>query len=128
MILFVAAFPLSPAIACMSGYVQIRIDGWKLCQLFRRPTPMNTEDIGVWQDMLTIISILAVIYNLGLIFFTGGYCEDITWPYRWIMFIIFSHIIFTINYFVFSTFGEKSGDVEIQLQRYVVFLAFITIG
>ena len=36
-VLFVAAFPLAPTMAFISSYIQIRIDGWKLCQAFRRP-------------------------------------------------------------------------------------------
>jgi hypothetical protein len=36
-VLFVAAFPLAPTMAFVSSFIQIRIDGWKLCQAFRRP-------------------------------------------------------------------------------------------
>ena len=28
--------------------VEIRVDGWKLCQLCRRPEPRSAEDIGTW--------------------------------------------------------------------------------
>eukprot|EP01036_Dinobryon_divergens_P029901 gene29901-39071_t len=57
-VLFVAAFPLAPTMAFISSYIQIRIDGWKLCQ------PKNAEGIGVWQDMIEILGVLAIIYNV----------------------------------------------------------------
>lgn len=66
MILFVAAFPLAPTIACVSSFLQIRIDAWKLCQAVRRPLPRKAEDIGVWEDMLRLLSYAGTfIVNFG---------------------------------------------------------------
>ena len=70
--LFVATFPLAPLMAYVSNYIAIRIGCWKLCQIYRRPEPRTAEDIGTWGDMLELISFLSVIFNLGLVFVTGG--------------------------------------------------------
>src|SRR5437868_3809290 len=67
-VLFVAAFPLAPTLAFGASYLQIRVDGWKLCQAHRRPIPKSAEDIGMWQSMIEILSVLAVTFNFALIF------------------------------------------------------------
>lgn len=95
--LFVCAFPLAPTMSCISAYIQIRIDGWKHCQAFQRPTPKSAEDIGVWQDMLEILGFLGVVYNFALLFFTGHWLLDVTWAFRWIMFICVEHVCFVMK-------------------------------
>lgn len=39
--LFVAAFPLCMMMSFINNWVEIRVDGWKLCQLCRRPEPRS---------------------------------------------------------------------------------------
>ena len=46
--MFVSAFPLSTLMCFVCNYVEMRIDSWKLCQIFRRPEPRSAEDIGTW--------------------------------------------------------------------------------
>lgn len=46
--MFVSAFPLSTTMCFICNYVELRIDSWKLCQLYRRPEPRSAEDIGTW--------------------------------------------------------------------------------
>jgi hypothetical protein len=117
-VLFVAAFPLAPTIAFVSSFIQIRIDGWKLCQAFRRPQPKTAEDIGVWEDVLQILSSLAVIYNLGLVFLTGGYLQNYSWYARWVIFIGAEHVAFMVKYGISSLIAEVPEDVDMQLERY----------
>lgn len=116
-VLFVAAFPLAPTISFVSGYIQIRIDGWGLCQLHRRPEPRTAEDIGVWQDMIEILSMLGVIYNFALIFFTGSYFVNVDWRYRWIIFILVEHAAFVLKYILSSVIDDTPEEVQIQLDR-----------
>lgn len=78
-ILFVSAFPIGPVLAFVSSFIQIRVDGWKLCQAVRRPEPRTNEDIGVWEDMLEIVSVLAIILNMAVLTFTSSYLENYPW-------------------------------------------------
>ena len=116
-VLFVGCFPLSPTLYFVSMYIQIRISGWQLCQSYRRPQPKTAEDIGLWQDMIEIMSFLSVSYNLALIFFTAQYLIHTTWEYRWIMFIC-CELVFMIGKFVLSEIiPDTPEEVEIQLAR-----------
>lgn len=37
--LFSAAFPLAPMLAFVNNWVEVRLDGWNILQLCRRPEP-----------------------------------------------------------------------------------------
>ena len=73
---------------------------------------------GVWQEMLEIITILSVIYNFGLLFFTSHYLDNISWEYRWIIFIIVEHFMFAIKYVISFSIEDVPEEVLIQLERY----------
>ena len=82
-------------------------------------SPIIILTTGVWQEMLEIITILSVIYNFGLLFFTSHYLQDISWEYRWILFIIAEHFMFAIKYVLSFSIEDSPEDVLIQLERYV---------
>lgn len=121
--LFVGAFPLAPTMACISAYIQIRVDGWKLCQALRRPQPKTAEDIGVWQSMLEIISVLSVVYNFGIILFTSHYLKNMFWSTRWVLFIVFEHIMLLLKYIVAESIPDIPLEVELQLSRQSLYVS-----
>lgn len=79
LILFVAVFPVGPALAFASLFIKVRIDAWKLCQATRRPIPHADDDIGLWKDLSEIISVMAVLFNMALLVFVTNYLEEYTW-------------------------------------------------
>uniref|UniRef100_A0A669CTP3 Anoctamin n=1 Tax=Oreochromis niloticus TaxID=8128 RepID=A0A669CTP3_ORENI len=69
--LFVASFPLAPALALLNNIIEIRVDAWKLTTQFRRAVPEKAQHIGAWQPILQGITILAVVTNAMIIAFTS---------------------------------------------------------
>jgi len=116
-VLFVAVYPLAPTISFVNAYIQIRIDGWKLCQAYQRPEPKSVEDIGVWQNMIEVLSYLAVIYNLGLMFFSGQLFANYSWTIRWILFVFLQNILLFAKYCISIFVEEMPREVEMQLER-----------
>jgi hypothetical protein len=116
-VLFVAAYPLAPTMALISAYILIRVDGWKLCQAYQRPEPKSVEDIGVWQDMLEILSYLAVMYNLGLVFFTSNVLAGYSTAVRWISYIALQNVLIYVKYVVSTVVEKMPEEVAIQLKR-----------
>ena len=116
-VLFVAAYPLGPTIAFFSAYIQIRVDGWKLCYAYQRPEPKSVEDIGVWQDMIEALSYLAVVYNMGLLFFTNAIFDHYTWTLRWVLFAAVSMLLAFAKYMVSTLVEEQPREVRMQLAR-----------
>lgn len=69
--LFAIAFPFAPLAAFLSGIIEARIDGYKICKLTRRPFPRQADDIGSWQTALQCMGWAVLVTNLMMICFTA---------------------------------------------------------
>lgn len=65
--IFVAAFPLAPLFALLNNWVEIRLDAHKFVCEYRRPVAERAQNIGVWFNILQILSKLSVIGNVSLL-------------------------------------------------------------
>jgi anoctamin-10/anoctamin-7 len=115
--MFVAAFPLATVLSFINNYVEIRVDGWKLCHLCRRPEPRSCEDIGTWLVILELMSISSIFINSGLIAFTGSNAIDYTWVNRVWIFILIACGLFAIRFTVAFLIPDEPEEVQIQLKR-----------
>lgn len=69
-VLFVTALPAAPALAIINNYAKVKFDLWKLISFYQRPVPVGAQDIGTWQLVFNIISILCIFTNGAMVFFT----------------------------------------------------------
>jgi len=65
--LFAAAMPLAPLFALINNIIEIRIDAYKMLTKWRRPLAKKAQDIGIWQDIIKIISIMSIVSNVSFI-------------------------------------------------------------
>jgi Calcium-activated chloride channel len=115
--MFISAFPLATVLSFVHNYVELRVDGWKLCQLFRRPEPRSCEDIGTWHIALELIATAAIFTNSAIVGFTGSMTGMYTWTLRIWIFILMATGLFCIRLSVQSLVPDVSPTVEIQLAR-----------
>lgn len=115
--MFVAAFPLATVLSFINNYVEIRVDGWKLCHLCRRPEPRSCEDIGTWLIILELMSISSIFINSGLIAFTGDNAINYMWVERVWIFILVACGLFAIRATVAYLIPDEPEEVKIQLAR-----------
>eukprot|EP00045_Choanoeca_perplexa_P014447 m.170068 g.170068 ORF g.170068 m.170068 type:complete len:962 (-) comp16678_c0_seq7:1832-4717(-) len=73
--MFVPAFSLAPLFAFLNNIFEIRIDAHKLLVDYRRPPGIRAADIGVWFDVLSLISFFAVVINAMVIAFTSSFIQ-----------------------------------------------------
>ena len=74
--------------------------------------------IYYYKDSIEVISFIAVIYNIGLIFFTGDYTNNISSDQNWIYFILVEHFVFITMFVIRLGFDKVPPEVKMQLQRY----------
>lgn len=79
--LFVAAFPLAPLCALINNIIEIRSDANKFVTQYRRPMGARAQNIGVWYDVLVVVSRLAVLTNAFVIAFTSSFVERLVYRY-----------------------------------------------
>ena len=65
-LLFSPVFPLSPLIALLNNLVMLRLRAYKVCCATQRPLSQKSSGIGVWEDILQIMSVVGVLTNLAL--------------------------------------------------------------
>ena len=70
-LLFAAVFPLAPLIAFLNNIILIRLNAVKLCYIKQRPIAQKASGIGVWEDVLQIMSVVGILTNCGLIGLTS---------------------------------------------------------
>ena len=69
---FSAIFPLAPLIALINNTILIRLHACKLCFVTQRPIAQKSSGIGVWEDVLQVMSVVGIVTSCGII----GYTSD----------------------------------------------------
>jgi len=123
--LFVVAFPITPLLALINNFFEIRLDASKLILATRRPEPKGACNIGTWFAIFNIIGFIAVMTNCGIIIFvsskTIGKVTSLP-GVQFVIFLILEHLLFlakfAIDYFVPDAPGEISEHLE--RQKYIV--------
>nr|CAH7749348.1 unnamed protein product [Callosobruchus chinensis] len=70
---FIAALPLSPAVALISNVIELRVDAYKITTSFRRPIPKRVTGIGAWFGILQAMTYLGVVTNALVIAVTSEF-------------------------------------------------------
>uniref|UniRef100_A0A8C9RL35 Anoctamin n=1 Tax=Scleropages formosus TaxID=113540 RepID=A0A8C9RL35_SCLFO len=81
--IFVAAFPLAPLLALFNNVIEIRLDAIKMVSLERRLIANKTNNIGMWDRVLEVIGVLAVIANGLVIGITSDFIPRLVYRYHY---------------------------------------------
>ncbi|CAE7421492.1 Ano5, partial [Symbiodinium microadriaticum] len=117
MTVFVSALPISPFVAMIYNFVEIKVDTWKLLNLYQRPIPKIAEDWGAWQEVFTVIAVISVITNAGLVCFTMQTLDHFKLSTRIWVFVGYQWSCFSLMYLCSILIPDKSAEVRIQEQR-----------
>ena len=67
---FSVVLPITPVIVLINHLVNMRLDAFKLCRGRRRPLAVQTGGIGVWNHVLHIVTVIAILTNCALMALT----------------------------------------------------------
>jgi anoctamin-10 len=97
-VLFAVAFPLSPFLAFINNVLEIQVDKTKIVKFSRRPVPISVPTIGVWASILSGMTYIGIVTNIGVLCFTDESLSDdkngAFVPFVWL----------TIGFFAFRAF------------------------
>ena len=120
MILFIVAFPITPLLSYASNYVQLRVDAWKLVNMYQRVRPGGAQDIGTWQTVFAIMSGAAVVTNGALLVFTMDRFDalpgDAMYDKAW-LFIVFQYVMFGLMFLLALLVDDVPEGVATQVER-----------
>ncbi|CAM9303634.1 unnamed protein product, partial [Ectocarpus fasciculatus] len=69
---FAAVFPLSPLIVLINNIFFIRLDAFKLTNTRKRPIAQKSAGLGVWEDILQVMSVAGIITNCCIVGITSA--------------------------------------------------------
>ena len=67
---FSVVLPITPIIVLINHLLNMRLDAFKLCRGRRRPLAVQTGGIGVWNHVLHIVTVIAILTNCALMALT----------------------------------------------------------
>lgn len=117
MTIFIVALPISCLISLFNNFIELKIDGWKLLNVYQRPIPKGAEDIGNWQAVFSLVSVIAIITNAGLICFTMSVLDDFTLSSRIWIFFTFQWLLIVLQQVIAYIIPDEPLDFKIQLRR-----------
>jgi hypothetical protein len=133
--LFAAAFPPAPLLGLISNYTHLRLNLYSITNRTRRPDPRSAEDIGMWESIFRLLSLIAVMTNCALIIFVGSYLKDYQeWlpfqplntslstsrniqGYKWLLFFCMEHTILVGRAFIEFVIDDIPEGIKIQIGR-----------
>ncbi|CAM9314989.1 unnamed protein product [Heterosigma akashiwo] len=116
--LFVAAFPLAPALGFIVNWVEIKADAWILLNFKRRPSPAMAEDIGAWQTVFRLIAVIAIVTNAALVSFVmDGLFGEYSLQFQVWAFGLVQCFAFLVQIAIAQFIPDVPEEVTLQLQR-----------
>uniref|UniRef100_A0A8C6SWA2 Anoctamin n=1 Tax=Neogobius melanostomus TaxID=47308 RepID=A0A8C6SWA2_9GOBI len=114
--LFVASFPLAPALALLNNVIEIRLDASKFITEIRRPEAVRCKDIGIWFHILSGISKFAVITNAFVISFTSEFVPRMVYQYMYsVNGTMAGYTDHSLSFFNVSSFASGSAPTSTLL-------------
>uniref|UniRef100_A0A7S0G9H2 Anoctamin transmembrane domain-containing protein n=1 Tax=Proboscia inermis TaxID=420281 RepID=A0A7S0G9H2_9STRA len=63
---FSVVLPITPLIVLLNYLFSMRVDAYKLCRGRQRPLSQKSGGIGVWENVLNVVTVVAVLTNCAL--------------------------------------------------------------
>lgn len=67
-VLFASVAPLAAFAALLNNIIEIRLDAFKLCKIFKRPLAKRAKNTGAWLLAFETLLVMSIITNCGLLY------------------------------------------------------------
>ncbi len=122
---FVACFsfvlPCIPFLVLINYLLSMRFDAYKVCKVRRRPLAKRTGGIGVWEQVLHIVAVIAVLTNCWLVAFFHSGCRELLdmLPSTANVFIVvaWEHIMLFIKYLMGRSISTLPKSIRDQIKE-----------
>lgn len=122
---FVACFsvvlPITPLFVLFNYLIGMRFDAYKICRGRQRPLAQKTGGMGVWEDLLHIVAVIAVLTNCWLIAFTNSdfieLTKDVGTMGIFAIVVGWEHLMLLIKYVMQTVISPLPKSVRDELKR-----------
>jgi len=118
---FSVAFPFAPLCALINNLVMCRVGAFKLCRLTRRPLARRSSGIGIWLNVLQLMSVCAVLTNCGLIAVTSlqlsSWFPSLDRSTKILLIFAFEHVIILLKFVIAVAIPHVPSEVRQQRKK-----------
>eukprot|EP00804_Cyclotella_cryptica_P011221 CCRYP_007732-RA/>CCRYP_007732-RA protein AED:0.04 eAED:0.04 QI:151/1/1/1/1/1/8/72/1904 len=118
---FSVVLPITPLIALFNHLLNMRLDAFKLCRGRRRPLAVQTGGIGVWNHVLHVVTVIAILTNCALMALTSS---QLSWLATKIgklgvfaLSIGVEHFLLLVKYIMQLSVSRLPTSVENEIRR-----------
>ncbi|KAF0737038.1 hypothetical protein Ae201684P_000140 [Aphanomyces euteiches] len=130
--LFVVSFPLTPLLALINNYMEIRVDGFRLLYENRRSRPRSAGSIGLWLEIVEWCTTIAIFTNAYVVVYTSNTfdylktgtqftndaaIDEYAQATKLLYFIIFVFVMMLFRFFLAQVIPDVPVSVTAQLKR-----------
>jgi hypothetical protein len=118
---FSVMLPITPFICFINHLLNMRFDAYKLCRGRRRPLAHKTGGIGVWEHVLHIVTVIAVLTNCWLMGFTNELITNLISDENGLLAIAivvgWEHIMLLIKYVMQASISPFPKSVQDEMKK-----------
>ena len=118
---FSVVLPITPFIVLINHLLNMRLDAFKICRGRRRPLSQKTGGIGVWNHVLHVVTVLAILTNCSLMALTSfqfSWLTDQIGPLGvFALAIGWEHLMLLVKYIMQLTVSSMPASVQNEMRR-----------
>lgn len=118
---FSVVLPITPLIVLINHLVNMRLDAFKICRARCRPLSQKTGGIGVWNHVLHIVTVIAILTNCSLMALTSSVFDPLVHKLGTLgvfaLAIGWEHLMLLLKYIMQLTVSSIPADVKNQIKR-----------
>ena len=118
---FSVVLPITPFLCLINHLLSMRLDAYKVCRGRRRPLAHKTGGIGVWEHVLHVVTVIAVLTNCWLMGFASANISSLSASIGTLgLFAIvvgWEHIMLLIKYVMQTSISHLPKSVREEIQK-----------
>ena len=98
--MFACFFPLAPVLFFINNWYEVNVD-YKDYEKYRISIPHEVNDIGIWRDILRVVSYVSITINaLLILFYSKIFPEDLDLLTKIFIVVIYERFLIVVRYLV----------------------------
>lgn len=119
-VLFAAIAPFAAVAALLNNWVELKIDAYKLCCVYKRPFAKRTKNTGAWTMAFGALLIMSIVTNCGILYLQPEIREYSATKSReeiLLAFVIAEHLLLGIAWILNKAIPERPWSIRVALAK-----------
>lgn len=119
-VLFASISPFASIFAFFNNIIELKIDAYKLCCVYRRPFARRAKNTGAWHLAFEILVVMSIISNCGLLYLQPeiqNVAASATREETLLSFVLVEHFLLGIAWVMHKAIPDRPLSVRVALAK-----------